>query len=142
MKMANISLYDPLSARFNRLFNNFFMHPAMFQEADSLELKLDVSENDKQYHIRVDIPGVKKEDIKVDVDGNRVCISAEVKRDKEEKKGDSVVFSERYEGKVYRSFTLDSPVDESTAQAAYRDGVLELTLPKKATGSTRRISIE
>lgn len=139
--MTNISLYDPFNTRLSRLVNNLFAHPAMFEEKQPLEIKLDVSENDKNYVVRADVPGVNKEDIKVDIDGNRISISAETRKAKEEKKGETVVYSERYQGNVYRSFTLDCDVEQSQAQAKYADGVLELTLPKKTTASTKRVAV-
>jgi HSP20 family protein len=79
---------------------------------------------------------VKKEDIQVSIDGNRVSISAETKTEKEEKKGEKVLRSERYYGNVARSFTLANDVDETKAKAKYTDGVLELTLPKKEGATT------
>ena len=139
--MANISIYDPFGTRFNRLMSNFFNQPALFDDKDGIELKLDVSEDETNYVVRADVPGVKKEDIKVDIDGNHVSITAEMKRTKEEKKGETVVHSERYEGKVFRSFTLDRNVDEANAQAKYSDGVLELTLPKKGNGNGKRLTV-
>ena len=142
--MANLSLYDPVGMGFNRMlagFPGFFAPPALFEDADLMELKLDITEDDKTYVVRADIPGVKKDDIKVDIDGNRVSISAEARRESEEKKGETVVRSERYEGRVYRAFTLESNVDETKAQAKYRDGVLELTLPKTTNGTAKRLSV-
>jgi HSP20 family protein len=139
--MANISLYDPFGNRFNRLVSNLFANPMLFDEKEGLELKVDLAEDEKSYLVRADIPGVKKDDIKVDIHGNHVSISAEMTRAKEEKKGENVVYSERYEGKVFRSFTLDREVDESAAQAKYDDGVLELTLPKKMSGGSRRLAV-
>ena len=91
--------------------------------------------------IRADIPGVKKDDIKVSVDGNVVSISAEVKQEKEEKQGERVIRSERYRGAVSRSFSLGQDVDESAAQAKYADGVLELTLPKKTAARQSMIVV-
>ncbi len=88
-----------------------------------------------------EIPGVKKEAIDVTIDGNVVSIRAEAKREKEEK-GDKMLRSERYFGSVSRSFTLASDVDEKTATARYTDGVLELTLPKKAGGASRRLQVK
>jgi len=80
---------------------------------------------------------VKKDDIHVSVEGNRVSISAEVKKEKEEKEGDKVIRSERSYGMASRSFTLADEVDQGKVQAKYADGILELTLPKK-TGSSRK----
>ena len=74
--------------------------------------------------------------------GAQSLISAEVKKESEEKKGKRVLRSERYYGKVYRAFTLGQPVDDASAGAKYSDGVLELTLPKKAAVQAKRITIQ
>jgi HSP20 family protein len=102
---------------------------------------LEIAENDKGYTVRAEIPGVKKEDIKVEVQGNRVSISAESRRETEQKQGDRVVRSELYYGQQHRSFVLDQDVDESQASAHYVDGVLELTLPKKVGGGASKVQI-
>jgi HSP20 family protein len=145
--MANITRYDPFGdvTRFNPfrdiddIFKGLWVRP--FLKQIEPEIKLDVSEDDKTYNVRADIPGVKKEDIKVAVEGDQVSISAEVKEEKEEKKGKKVVRSERYYGKVYRSFTLDHEVDPDAAKAKYADGVLELSLPKKSGTAGKEIAV-
>jgi len=104
-------------------------------------MKIDVKEDDKAFTVRADIPGVRKEDIQIDIDDDVVSVRAEAKQEKEEKKGEKVVYSERSYGMVSRSFTLPASVDEKTAKAEYKDGVLNLTLPKKANGSAKRIAV-
>ena len=104
-------------------------------------IKLDVAEDDKAYRISAEIPGVKKEDIKVSVDGSAVSISAEVRKEKEEKQGERVIHSERYYGSVARSFTLAQAIDEAAAEAKYENGVLKLTLPKKADSGSRKLTV-
>jgi len=138
--MANVSVYDPFS-RWNRVFSTLMSRPDLFEEKDSIDIRLDVTENEKAYTVRADVPGVNKDDIKVDIDGNHVSITAEVKKAKEEKKGETVVYSERYEGTAFRGFTLDREVDAGAASAKYADGVLELTLPKKANGASKRVTV-
>ncbi|MBW8307257.1 MAG: Hsp20/alpha crystallin family protein [Thiobacillus sp.] len=147
--MANITRHDPSSlARFDpfgdidELFKGFFVRPALLEGQPQMQIKMDLKEDDKAYTVHADIPGVKKEDIQVSIDGNRVSISAESKMEKEEKEGEKVLRSERYSGKVARSFTLLHDVDEAQAQAKYSDGVLELTLPKKAGTATRKLEIK
>lgn len=140
--MANQIVYDPFSARLNKLINSFMTQPASFEEQQPVRLKVDVSETDQAYQVHADLPGVKKEDIRVDIDNNQVRISAEVKRFKEDKKDNNLIYSERYEGKVFRSFALEKPVDEGQAVAKYADGVLELTLPKKVESSVKRLNVE
>lgn len=143
--MANISRYDPFDIAaepFDDLFRGFF-RPVRFEgQAQSMQIKMDVKENAKSYAVHAEIPGAKKEDIHVTIDGNQVSISAEVKKEKEEKDGDKVLRSERYFGKVTRSFALGGEIDEGAATAKYNDGVLELTLPKKLVASSRKLTVE
>ena len=107
-----------------------------------MQVKIDVSEDEKGYLVHAEIPGVKKEDIKVSIEGNQVAISAEVKKEKEVKEGEKVLRSERYFGQVSRVFTLANDVDDSTAEAAYDNGVLTLKLPKRITSSSRNLTIK
>ena len=145
--MANLSIYDPfntrLNNRLNQLFNRFGLTtPTLFDEEDSaqmLTMRLDVSEDDSNYVVRADLPGVQKEDIHVNLDENQVSISAEIKRQKEDEKDKNMICSERYEGKVFRSFTLDCKVDEAKAEAKFIDGVLKLTLPKRAGSKSSKL---
>ena len=138
--MARLSVYDPFAEVFPELFRGV-LQPMRASGADSLEIKVDVKESNGEYSVHAEMPGVKKEDINVQIDGNRVAISAEVKRESEQKEGERVLRSERYYGSVARSFTLASEVDEAKAVARFEDGVLKLTLPKKTMPSARRLEI-
>jgi HSP20 family protein len=140
--MANITRFDPFND-LDDLFKGFFVRPMRFDlEAPSqMSVKVDVTKADGAYTVKAELPGVKKEDIHVAIDGNQVTISGEVKKEKEEKKGEEVVRSERYYGKVSRTFTLAQEVDEAKAEAKYADGVLSLTLPTKAKASARKLTI-
>ena len=106
-----------------------------------LEIKVDVTEDDKAYRVTADVPGVKKEDIQVSIDGNEVAITAEARSEKEEKKGEKVIRSERYYGRQYRSFSLGHEIDQSKAEAKVQDGVLELVLPKKEGTAAQRLTV-
>jgi len=147
--MANVTRYAPFSlARLDPFgdmddfFKGFLVRPARFEGAPDMQIKMDLKENDGAYTVHADIPGVKKEDIHVSIEGNQVSISAETRVEKEEKEGEKVLRSERYVGKVARSFTLAHDIDEAQAQAKYSDGVLELTLPKKAAGASKKLVIQ
>jgi len=148
--MNNITRYNPFNelVRFDPfldmddVFSKMMMRP-LIREGLEMEpqIKMDVKEADDQYLIKAEIPGVKKDDIHVTVEGNRVSISAEVKKEKEEKVGERVIRSERSYGMATRSFSLADEVDQSKVQAKYTDGVLELTLPKKPGSTRKEISI-
>ena len=141
--MANITRFNTLDNAVDELMRGFFVRPMNYEApAVPAQVRVDVTENDKSYVVRAEIPGVKKEDINVAIDGNQVEISAEVKNEKEVKEGERVLRSERYYGKVYRAFVLGHDIDEAATQAKYTDGVLELNLAKKASGSAKRISIQ
>jgi HSP20 family protein len=106
------------------------------------QIKIDISEQEGSYAVKADIPGVRKEDIDIRIDRNQVTISAEVKKEKEEKKDGRVLRSERQYGYASRTFALASEVDDGKAEAKYLNGVLELKLPKKATSATKKLAIE
>lgn len=139
--MANLTRFTPVDEAFDDLFRGFFMRPVRMEGVPEVQIKMDVKEDDKGYTVHAEIPGVKKDDIHVTIDGNQVAISAEVKQEKEVKDGEKVLRSERYYGKVSRAFTLGQDVDEGSASAKYDNGVLELALPKKAVAKAKRLSI-
>lgn len=140
--MASITRYNPWEETFDDLLRGFFVRPMAFESAPQVQVRMDVKEDDKAYTVHAEIPGVRKEDINITIDGNEVTISAEVKREKQEKQGEKLLRSERYFGKIYRAFSLPQDVDEAGANARYAEGVLELTLPKKAVVTAKRLTIQ
>ena len=92
--------------------------------------------------VKAELPGVKKEDVHVSIDGQRVTIEGECQQANEQRQGEQVVYSERSTRKYQRSFTLPSEVDDASAQARLEDGVLMLSLPKKAGGTARQLTIQ
>jgi HSP20 family protein len=144
MTMNELRLFDPLALEpFEESFRSL-MKPWWRSEAMEAapRIKLDLIERDDSYAVKAEIPGVRKEDIDIRVEGNLVTISAEMKKEKEEKKEGRVLRRERQEGYASRSFTLACPVDDGKAEAKFVDGVLELTLPKKAPTSTKRLAVK
>ena len=105
------------------------------------DIRLDISENDKEYLVTAEIPGAKKEDVRVSIDGSYVSISAEVRKDEEKKQGRSIV-RETYRGSMSRGFSLASEVDDKTAVAKLEDGVLHLTLPKREGSARTTLKIQ
>lgn len=136
--MSNLVYRDP----FDDLLRGFFVRPVGNRQPDAPALSVDVKERENAYAIHAEIPGVKKEDIHVAIDGAVVSISAERREEKEVKDGERALRSERYFGKVSRSFELPQEVDEAQASAKYADGVLELVLPKKAATQAKRLTIQ
>ncbi|MBS79731.1 Hsp20 family protein [Variovorax sp.] len=105
------------------------------------DIRVDVTENDKEYLVTAEIPGAKKEDVRVSVDGSYVSISAEIRKDEEKKHGRSIV-RETYRGSVSRGFSLASEIDDKNAMAKLEDGVLHLTLPKRANSTHNVLKIQ
>ena len=105
-------------------------------------MRLDVTENDRAYTVKAEMPGVKKENINVEIEGNDVTITAEVKREWEKKDDDKLLRSERYYGAVYRSFVLPVELDEASSEAKYEGGVLQLTLKKKPQVAGRKLTVQ
>lgn len=136
--MSKLTRFDPL----DDLFRGFLVRPVdMNTPANAPTIRMDVTEQPKTFVVHAELPGVKKDDIHVQVEGNQVSITAEVKQEKEVKDGDRVLRSERYFGQVSRTFQLAQDIDDSQAIAKFSDGVLELTLPKKAANSSKRLTI-
>lgn len=142
--MVNITRFNPVETA---LENFFRTAPAWLPSAEwraaeqSPQFPMDVSENEKEYQVLAELPGVRKDDINITIDGNEVSVSAEVKQEKIVKNGDTVLRAERYFGKVQRAFTLGHEIDQASAQAKYADGVLTLTLPKKIGAAAKKIAV-
>ena len=131
-----------LAPDFDDMLRGFSLRPWMRDfEATTGDMRLDVQEDDGSYRVSADLPGVKKKDIQVTVDGNQVTIEAEMKRE-ESKKDRKELHTERFYGKAYRSFSLPQDIDSDKCVASYDDGVLNLKLPKKGNGETRRIDVK
>ncbi len=145
--MTQVSIYDPFADVFPELFRPWMMEMPELRAlrsgvAQAVPMRLDVSEGDAAYVVKADLPGVPKNAIQVDIDGNRVTIRAEIKHEAEQKNGGRTLRSERYCGSLARSLSLSDDIDESKAGAKYENGVLELTLPKKAVVAGKRLSIQ
>lgn len=146
--MANLTRWSPFKtlSRFEQgtPFDDFFRGLALrpqWSELEAPDVRLDVTENDGAYRVKAEMPGVDKNDIDVSISGNQVAISAEVKRESKKKDDERDIYTERYYGQVYRSFSLPDEVDSDKANARYEGGVLTLELPKKGNGSARKLTI-
>ena len=128
---------------FKDLAPGFYIKPLHGDPLPSpTQIKVDVKETDQGYSVLAEVPGVAKEDIHVFIDGNVVTLSAEVKQSDAQASNEKLLRSERYYGAVSRSFQLPADIDQDTAKARYDNGVLTLTLPKKKSGASQRLTIE
>ncbi len=135
-----ISRFEPLK-NLDEFFNNYRSAAPWSSREPEPRIKIDVSETDDTYLVKADAPGVPKEEIKVTVEGNFVMIEFEVKKETEKQEKGKALRSERYYGIQSRSFALAQDVDETRAEASYRDGVLELKLPKKPGSARTQLTI-
>src|SRR5712692_9001025 len=141
--MINITRFNALEDAFENVFRGvpvWLPNPETRAPAPT-QFSMDVTENDQEYQVLAELPGVKKEEISVTINGNEVAVSAEVRHEKDVENGETVLRAERYYGKIQRAFALGQEVDEATAQAKYNDGVLELTLPKKTVAAAKRLEV-
>lgn len=148
-----LSLYRPgaIEDQFGRIvesmFEDFFA-PVMqggssrWAQEGAISPRLNVTEDEKAFQVKAEMPGVKKEDVKVAIDHQRVTIEGESKYADEQREGENVVYSERAASKFVRSFTLPTDVDDATAEARMEDGILTLTLPKKQGNGTKRLTVQ
>lgn len=134
---AELARMDPFRG-LEEVFNSAALAPRL--RSVGMTPRMDVHETDQAYIVKAEIPGVKKDDIKVDVDGNQVSISARAEQVTDEKT-EKMLHSERSWGQYFRSFTLPQLVDDAQANAEYHDGILEVTLPKRAGGSATTLQI-
>src|SRR5712671_4353349 len=127
MTMLNVTRFDPVNDVFDDLFKGFFVRPVSAANAETQDqvrrARIDVLEQNDAYKVLAELPGVKKEDIKVQINGDLVSISAETRAERDAKEGERVVHSERYYGHVARSFRLGQEIDEARASAKFENGV-------------------
>jgi len=130
--------------RFEReLFPDFFRryaHPLSVDAETPGEIRVDVTEEEKSYFVRAEIPGAKKDDVRVQIDGNAVSIRADLKKEQQTKTG-RMLLKETYTGSSTRAFTLAHEIDDKGAVAKLEDGVLTLSLPKRSGVGSRLLPI-
>ena len=135
-----------MGCQLSRLFDDTlerFFGPAAAgtEEASTRSPALDVSESDRAYSVKLEMPGVTKEDVKVSIDGRQVTVLAQSQRQEEKKEGDRVVYRERSVSSYARTFTLAAEVDQVEAGAKLEHGVLTLTLPKRGARTAAQLTV-
>jgi HSP20 family protein len=120
---------------FERLVNNLV-------ENAPVAPRINVTETEAAYQVEAELPGIAKEDVKISIDGKRVTIEAEVKRETEKQEGVKALLTERVVQKFARSIVLPQEADSEATSARLENGVLTLTLPKKAEAQPKQIAIQ
>jgi HSP20 family protein len=127
----------------DNLFEGFFRPMRWVEEeaAQGLMPRLDVVERDNEFVVQAEMPGIRKEDIEITLEQGVLTISGESRSEKEEKEGERIVRQERRYGKYIRSLRLGKDIDDKKVKANYRDGILELVLPKQEEVKPKKISV-
>lgn len=141
-KYRRNDMYD-LRKEFDDLFN--FKFPRSFFDryftSDTWAPLIDIEESKEAFNVKAEVPGMKREDIKITVDNNTLVIEGERKSEKEEKEK-TYHRIERSYGKFYRAIGLPREIDESGIKAKYEDGVLQIELPKTEKLKSKQIEIK
>ena len=142
--MNTLRLSDPLFATPLESVVRRFLSSSLFDsELVTLRMPVDILERDGTYAFMADLPGLKKDDINVRIEGNQVQIEVSESQDKPASgNGDKVLRNERNHGAISRTFSLADDIDETQVKASYVDGVLQLELPKKASTAAHKIAIQ
>lgn len=144
--MANLTRFDPLQLSRLDPFESMVrdLMPtglrSMMRTWEEPAIPIEVQELDNAYLLSAEVPGVKKEDIDISISGNQVTISAETKHEKMASDAKEWC-NERLFGKFSRTIQLPLEIEDTGADASYVDGVLHLTLPKKASSMAKRLEI-
>lgn len=146
--MANVARYDPFDllegVMKSVLRPGFDAVLERQRTAWNGYFPIDLTENDTSYMLWANLPGVKKEDVSVQIAGNELLLSAEIKQEKVVDQGqgkETFLLNERPTGTLSRRVQFAAEIDDAKAAAEYRDGVLMLTLPKKESAQVRRLTI-
>ena len=139
---------SPIARRWNDDFDNLFenfLQPLRWVEEEAsqgIAPRLDVVERDNEFVVKAEMPGMKKDDIEVSLENGVLTITAETRSETEEKEGDRVIRQERRYGKYLRSLRLGKEIDEKKVKASYKDGILELVLPKAEEVKPKKINVD
>lgn len=130
-----------LSRLFDDTFERFFSPVAGNDGVASRSPALDVAETERGYTVKIEVPGVAKEDVKVSIEGRQITVQAQSQRNEEKKDGERVVYRERSVSSYARTFTLPVEVDQAESGAKLENGVLTLTLPKRGARSAAQLTV-
>lgn len=144
----SMEVWDPfnqamsLRDAMDRLLQDSIVRPLWGRRGMDVEaLALDVRETENEYSVEASLPGVRPEDIEIQVTGDTLTIRAQTRQEREQKQGENMLMRERRVGSYYRTLTLPTPIDAEHVQAQFENGILRLTLPKAQQARPRRIEV-
>lgn len=142
--------FDSIHQELNNFLRDTFMesmfsHPLNLRKMATWRPAIELKQNEKEYRIKVQLPGVNKEDIHIDLNNDYMTITAEIKDEKESKgESEKIHTSEFRYGKYIRTISFDNPIKSDNCNAEYKNGILMITLPKQKVekSKTKRLSIK
>lgn len=147
--MSNLDLWKRSVspwAELDGLFDGFFNTSAPTAWSGNMKramnAKVEISETPEAFLLKFDVPGLKKEDIKIDLNNNRLTVSGERKEERRDEGNHKVHYSELSYGSFTRSYTFPTVVDAEKVEAAYDGGMLKITVAKAGTAKAKQISIK
>lgn len=129
--------FDSIHQELNNFLRDTFMesvfsHPLNLKKMATWRPAIELKQTEKEYKAKVQLPGVNKEDIHIDLNNDYMTISAEIKEEKSEKAEDTKVHTSEFRyGKYIRTVSFDNPIKSDESVAEYKDGVLSITMPKQ-----------
>jgi HSP20 family protein len=133
-----------IQGEMNRMFDNFFGTPRRVEKDDRVLYwtpRVDVEEADDQFVVTVELPGLNKDDVKIEVKDHVLTFTGE-KKTENEKKDRNIHLYERAYGKFCRTFTLPDNVDVDKIEAGFKDGILHIDIPKTEEAKPRRVEVQ
>lgn len=141
--------FNNLEHKIENMFHNLWHNPFHHEESKEFSFpvtfnafpKMDVIDRDKELVIKAELPGIDKEDIDVSIANNRLLVKAKSRHEEKEEKGDFIK-QEIRSSEVYRSVQLPGEVDDDKVKTSFKNGLLELTIPKKEKSHRKHIKVE
>lgn len=140
--------FDSIHQELNNFLRDTFMesvfaHPLNLRKTSTWRPAIELKQTDKDYKVKVQLPGVKKEDIHVDLNNDYMTISAEIKEEKKEKDDlEKIHTSEFRYGKYIRTISFDNPIKTDESKAEYQNGILSIEMPKQKIEKTKAKRLE
>lgn len=142
--------FDSIHQELNNFLRDTFMesmfsHPLNLKKLSTWRPAIELKQGDKEYSVKVQLPGVNKEDIHVDLNNDYMTISAEIKEERKDKGEDEKIHASEFRyGKYIRTISFDNPIKTDNCVAEFKNGVLLITLPKQKVekSKTKKLTIK